>query len=90
MCNRPCASCKVCYTTLVKNLMYYTCDIVTDLINALPGNSSVDTVQQATIEEAVISVDPTDAVIDWLDSNHVICVYCMSMSVTEFIQGSSE
>jgi hypothetical protein len=28
-------------------------DIVTDLINVLPGNSSVNTVQHATIEEAV-------------------------------------
>jgi hypothetical protein len=27
--------------------------IVTDLMNALPGNSSVNTVQHATIEEAV-------------------------------------
>jgi hypothetical protein len=31
--------------------------IVTDLINALPGNSSVNTVQYATIEEVVFSVD---------------------------------
>jgi hypothetical protein len=54
---------------------------VTDLINALPGNSSVNTVQQATIEEAVFSVHPTDGPIDWLDSDHVICVYCWSMSV---------
>jgi hypothetical protein len=30
--------------------------IVTDLINALPGNSSVNTVQHATTEEAVFSV----------------------------------
>jgi hypothetical protein len=29
----------------------------------------------------VFSVDPTDAPIDWLDSDHVICVYCRSMSV---------
>jgi hypothetical protein len=35
----------------------------------------------ATIEEAVFSVDPTDAPIDWLDSDPVICVYCRSMSV---------
>jgi hypothetical protein len=28
--------------------------IVTDLINALPDNSSVNTVQQATIDEAVL------------------------------------
>jgi hypothetical protein len=49
---------------------------VTDLINALPGKSSVNTIQHATIEDAVISVDPTDAPIYWPDSNHVICVYC--------------
>jgi hypothetical protein len=58
--------------------MYY---IVTYMINALSGNSSVNTVQQATIEEAVFSVNPTDAPIDWLDSDHGICVYCRSMSV---------
>jgi hypothetical protein len=55
-------------------------NIVTDLINALPGNSSVNTVQHATVEDAVFSVDPTDAPVDWLDSDH-ICVYCKSMSV---------
>jgi hypothetical protein len=54
---------------------------VMELSNALPGNSSVNTVQHATIEEAVFSVDPTDAPIDWLDSDHVICAYCRSMSV---------
>jgi hypothetical protein len=54
---------------------------LTDLINALPGNSSVITVQHATIEQAVFSVDPTDAAIVGLDSDHVICVYCRSMSV---------
>jgi hypothetical protein len=47
-------------------------DIVTDLINALTGNSSVNTVQHATIEEAVFSVDATEAPIDWLDSDHMI------------------
>jgi hypothetical protein len=55
--------------------------IVTDLLNALPGNRSVRTVQHAIIEEAVFSVDSTDAPISWLDSDHVICVYCRSMSV---------
>jgi hypothetical protein len=30
--------------------------IVTDLINALPGNSSVNTVQQSTIDKDVISM----------------------------------
>jgi hypothetical protein len=44
-----------------------------DLMNALPSNSSVNTVQHATTEEAVFSVDPTDAPIDWLDSDHVMC-----------------
>jgi hypothetical protein len=34
-----------------------------------------------TVAEAVFSVEPTDAPIDWLDSGHVICVYCRSMSV---------
>jgi hypothetical protein len=58
----------------------YPCT-VTDLINALPGNSSVYTVQHATIKEAVFSVDPTDELIDCLDSDHVICVYSWSMSV---------
>jgi hypothetical protein len=37
----------------------------------------------ATIEEALFSVDPTDTPIDWLDSDHVICVYCRSMSVPQ-------
>jgi hypothetical protein len=50
--------------------------IVTNLINALPGNSSVNTVQHATIEEAVFSVDPTDASTDWPDSDHVVFVSC--------------
>jgi hypothetical protein len=85
-----------------------------DLINLLPVNSSVNTVQYV-IEEAVFSasavtshdsgqrprdvfsVDPTNVPTDWLDNDHVICVYCRSMSilqlykgVTEFIQGSYE
>jgi hypothetical protein len=59
----------------------FTLHIVTDLINVLPDNSSVNTVQYATLQEAVFSVDPTDVSIDWLDSDHVICVYCRSMSV---------
>jgi hypothetical protein len=46
------------------------------------SNNSVNTGQHATIEEAAFSVDPTDAPIYWLDSDHVICVYCSSMSVT--------
>jgi hypothetical protein len=54
---------------------------VTDFINALPGNSSVNTVQHATIEEAVFSVDPTDEPMDCLGSDQVICVCCKSTSV---------
>jgi hypothetical protein len=38
----------------------------------LPGNRYVNTVQHTTVEEAVFSADPTDAPIDWLDSDHVI------------------
>jgi hypothetical protein len=71
--------------------------IVKDLINALPGKSSVYTVQHATITEAVFSVYPTDGPIDWLDSNHVMCVHCRFMSVlwlykqvTEIVQSSYE
>jgi hypothetical protein len=52
------------------------CYTVTYLINMLPGNRSVNTVQHETTEEAVFYVDPTDVSIDLLDSNHVICVYC--------------
>jgi hypothetical protein len=42
--------------------------------NALPGNSSVNTAQHATLEEAIFSVDPSDAPLDWLDSDHVMCL----------------
>jgi hypothetical protein len=56
-------------------------NIVTDLVNALPGNGSVNTIQHTATEEAVFSVNPTYAPIDWLDNDHVICVYCRSMSV---------
>jgi hypothetical protein len=44
---------------------------VTDLMNALPGNSCVNMVQHATIDEAVFFVDSTEAPIDRLDSDHV-------------------
>jgi hypothetical protein len=64
--------------------------IVTDLINALPGNSSVNTVQHATVEEALFSADPTDAPIDWLDSDHVICVYYRYVSVPRLYNESRE
>jgi hypothetical protein len=53
-------------------ILFYS--IVTDLVNALPGKSSVNTAQQATTEQAVFSVDPTDAPIGWLDGDHVICL----------------
>jgi hypothetical protein len=65
-------------------------DIVTDFAKSLPGNSSVNTFQQATTEEAVFSVDRTDAPIGWLDSDHVICVYCKSMSVPWLYNESRE
>jgi hypothetical protein len=52
-----------------------------ELFSALPDNSSVNMVKHATIEEAVLSVDPTDAPIYWLDSDHMICVFCRSMSI---------
>jgi hypothetical protein len=55
---------------------------VMDLVNALPGNSFVNTAQYATTKEAVFSVDLTDMPIDWLDSDHVIYVYCRSTSVS--------
>jgi hypothetical protein len=48
--------------------------IVMDLINSLPSNISVNTAQHAKIEDAVFSLDLTDAPVDWLDSDHVICV----------------
>jgi hypothetical protein len=38
--------------------------IVTDLINALPGDSSVNTVQQATIDEAVFLCPPRRAAVE--------------------------
>jgi hypothetical protein len=63
---------------------------VTDLINALPGNRCVNMVQHATIEEAVFSVYPTDAPIHRLDSDHVICVYCRSLSVPQLYNESRE
>jgi hypothetical protein len=60
------------------------------LINSLPGNSSVNTVEHAPIEEAGFPVDPTDVPIDWLDGDHVIYVYCRSMSVPRLYNESRE
>jgi hypothetical protein len=57
----------------------YLFHIVMDLFNALPVNSCVNTVWHEKIEEALFSVDPTDAPVDWLDIDHVICVYCRSI-----------
>jgi hypothetical protein len=68
---------------LPTNILQEYEDIITDLIKALPGNSSVNAVQHATIEEAVFSVDPTDAPVGWLDSNHVVCVFSRYMSVPQ-------
>jgi hypothetical protein len=64
--------------------------IITDLMNAVLGNSSVSTIHHATIEEAVFPVDPTDALIHCLDNNHVICVYSRSMSVPLLFNESHE
>jgi hypothetical protein len=55
--------------------------VVTDLINALPGSSSVNTVQHATVGEAVFSVDLTNAPIDWLDGDHMISP-CRPISIS--------
>jgi hypothetical protein len=35
----------------------------------------VNTIQHATMEEAVFSVDPTDAPTNWLDSDHILCIF---------------
>jgi hypothetical protein len=40
----------------VVRLALYPYDTVTDFINALPDNSSLNTVQHATIDEALFSV----------------------------------
>jgi hypothetical protein len=45
------------------------------------GNHAIEV--GTTTEEAVFSIDPTEAPIDWLDSDHVICVYCRFMSVPQ-------
>jgi hypothetical protein len=43
---------------------YHWFFILKDLINALPGNSSVNTVQHAAIEKVVFSINPIEAPID--------------------------
>jgi hypothetical protein len=65
-------------------------NISTDLINELPGNISVNKIQHTTTEEAVFSVVPTDAPTGWLDSSHVVCVYCRSMSIPLLYNESRE
>jgi hypothetical protein len=60
-----------CRSTTRLYACYKEYNTVTDLINALPGNSSLKTVQHVTIEKAVFSVGPTEAPIDWLDSDHL-------------------
>jgi hypothetical protein len=57
--------------------------IVTDLINALPGNSSVNTGQDATIEESVFSVSA-------VMPQQWIGVYCRSVSVPRLYNESRE
>jgi hypothetical protein len=76
-----------CSNTL--NCILIKCTVM-DLINVLPGNSFVNTVQHAAIEEAVFSVDPTDASVHWLDSDHLICVYCRAISVPWIYSESCE
>jgi hypothetical protein len=47
----------------------------------LPSNSSVNSSQHATLEEAVISLVLTDVPVDWVVSDYMMCFYCRSMSV---------
>jgi hypothetical protein len=51
----------------------------------MPSNSFVNTIQHAKIEEAVFSVDPTEAPIDWLDNDHVRCASCDSCPIRGYI-----
>lgn len=54
----------------VKNgRVYYI--IVTDLINTLPGNSSVNTVQHAAIDEAVSSMSSAQAAVEHGVMQHI-------------------
>jgi hypothetical protein len=52
---------------------------VTDLINALPGNSSVNTVQHATIEEAVFSVSAVTSCSGGWRSRDMYFLWCVSV-----------
>jgi hypothetical protein len=94
-----CVRCWYIWTQMSENVWVWTLSlhlpdirkrILTDLVNALPGNCSVNSVQHATIVEAVFSVDPTDALIYRLNSDHVTCVYSISMSVPRLYNESSE
>jgi hypothetical protein len=57
---------------VVSKVLFLFLHIVTDLINALPGNRSLNTVQHATIEEAVFSVSSVTSRSGGY--GHVICV----------------
>jgi hypothetical protein len=66
---------------------------VTDLINALPGNSSVNMVQHATIEGAVFSVSAvTSHSGGWrsCDMFPVMHVCSLDIYVTEFVRFRDE
>jgi hypothetical protein len=52
---------------------------VKDLINALPGNSYVNTVQQASIEEAVFSVSVATSCSGVLWSRDMCFLWCVSV-----------
>jgi hypothetical protein len=49
-------------------------ELLLEVINALLGNSSVNTVQHATIEEVAFPVVPIDEPIACLESDHVSCL----------------
>jgi hypothetical protein len=53
--------------------------IVTDLINALPGNSSVNTVQHATIQVAVSSVSAVTSRSGGWGSRDMCFLWCVSV-----------
>jgi hypothetical protein len=60
-------------------LIYLFLYILTDLINALPGNSSVNTVQHATIEEAVFSVSAVTSRSGAWWSSDMCFLWCVSV-----------
>jgi hypothetical protein len=38
----------------------------------------------------MFSIDPADAPIDWLDNDHVMYVYCRSVSIPRLYKGVTE